>query len=131
MEKKIGKIEFQVDFPTGSIAEINDYLIRLEEEFLNEKLQDYVVMQTGEYALKSIYFMDDWGGYEDHDYYLIAEIEETEEHYKARVEAEYKRKQKEAEELKKRQEVNLLKKEKQRQEEIKKLEAKLKELKGG
>ena len=127
IEKKTAKIEKLIEFPFGSKIEINKYLSE-QEDLFNLELPSYACIQSGEYVLKAIFFDHKWCGYEDHDFFVVAEIEESDSFYQKRLSNETEKRIMENELRIKKEEENKAKRRAERLEEIKKLKEKLAEL---
>jgi len=127
IEKKTTEIRKNIDFPYGSRADIDKYLSEQEDSFALE-LPSYDYVKNGDYVLKNVTFDHRWSGYEDHDFFIVAELEESDLAFQKRLNDEIDRKNKEDERRIKKQKEDELKKERARIEEIKKLKDKLAEL---
>jgi len=126
-EKKTTEIRKNIDFPYGSRSDIDKYLSEQEDSFALE-LPSYDCVKSCDYTLKNVTFDHRWCGCEDHDFFIVAELEESDASYQKRLNDEADRKNKEEELRIKKKKEDELKKERARIEEIKKLKDKLAEL---
>jgi hypothetical protein len=124
-------LEVSVDFPCGTPEQIYEELLRIKELFIKEDLHKHQIMQSGNFKLVTVTFMDEWGGYEDHEYYLVATLEETDEAYHMRQEKAIRIRLKQAEADKAKQEAAKNRAIQKKQDEIKELESRLAKLMEG
>lgn len=127
-EKYSVKVEFDVGFPQGSLAEVVAYLTEVEQENLNT-YKNNCSTRNAElgYEIVKTYFTEQWHGYEDCYYYFVIVVEEKEEIYQARL-SEWK--QLEKERLEAKAKIKAVREEAERITKIKELEEQLNKLKG-